>query len=205
MTCQTMNKMFTLDDTKKHFDSLKEYGKLKNKKYLQAAWNEIEKHVDLYNKKIVDLGCGDGKFLCHVSNKIKSGIGVDISSTLIENARKNCSAPNIKLYVNDAEEFKLANKSDIAVCIDVLEHTPNPSKLIKNACSSADTVVFITPNPSFSLIIDLLDWLKLKVAEGPHKFLKKDFIESCLREENFLILLSKNFFVFTQIVIAKRR
>jgi len=91
--------MFTLEDTKQYYDTLKEYGKLKNKKYLQAAWNEIEKHIDMSNKKIIDLGCGDGKFLFHVSSKIKSGIGVDTSSSLIGDARKNCYTPNIKFYI----------------------------------------------------------------------------------------------------------
>jgi len=72
--------------------------------------------------KILDLGCGNGKYL-HVLNKFgyKNAKGIDISKEQIEIAKKN-NLSNVECI--NAIDFlkKNSEKYDVVILIDVLEH-----------------------------------------------------------------------------------
>jgi DNA-binding transcriptional MerR regulator len=62
------------------------------------------------NDVILDLGCGTGKQIIELSQKIKLAIGVDISEGMISQAKenmKNEKAQNIKFYIGTFEEPNL--------------------------------------------------------------------------------------------------
>jgi len=72
-------------------------------KVRKDEWNWIVKHLPA-NKDIVvaDIGCGNGALLNELSPRIKSGIGLDISSGILERARNFTKA---RLKAEGGEEI----------------------------------------------------------------------------------------------------
>jgi len=75
------------------------------------------------NKKILDVGCGDGR----ISLQFKSNnllLLLDISSKMLESARKNVlkDEKNVRLVQADFLEYETDEKFDIVICIGVLAH-----------------------------------------------------------------------------------
>jgi len=82
---------------------------------------------------ILDLGCGDGRFLEKIS-KLNSNVelcGVDISENMIL-AGRDRNIENCILAAGDAEELSLATNSiDKVYCLNSFHHYPNPQKVAK--------------------------------------------------------------------------
>jgi ubiquinone/menaquinone biosynthesis C-methylase UbiE len=84
-------------------------------------------------KNVLDIGCGDGRFLNKLNAQYKTlkNIGIDISLRQLRfNLRNN---PFGNLYcLSDAEELPFQDSYfDYVFCFDVLEHLPNPKICIK--------------------------------------------------------------------------
>lgn len=82
-------------------------------KVRKDEWNWLNKHLpDKQDIVVADIGCGNGALLKELSPKIKMGIGLDISASLIENAKKlNESRENIQFKLIDSPKLPLEDKS----------------------------------------------------------------------------------------------
>lgn len=77
--------------------------------------------------RVVDVGCGEGHLLSRMTQK--DAVGVDISETAVRLASKSTKALIIRSY---AESLPFSDSYfDAAVCSEVLEHTLEPVKVIK--------------------------------------------------------------------------
>ena len=78
-------------------------------------WPKLKKLIPLEdNITIIDFGCGNGKILEEIKkiNLKAKLIGLDVSETALEQARKNL--PEVKFYkINDGEKFLLRARSRI--------------------------------------------------------------------------------------------
>lgn len=83
------------------------------------------------DKKILDLGCGKGRFCRKIKDfGFVNIIGVEPSKELIRIARRNNK--DIKFVQASATDLPFGdNEFDILVCIEVLEHIPDTEKAIK--------------------------------------------------------------------------
>lgn len=82
-----------------------------------------------YEEKILDLGCGTGTLTIEVSNKGATVIGMDLSSQMIDSAKKKY--PEINFFVGDAENFKLAEQVDAVFSNAALHWMTRPERVIK--------------------------------------------------------------------------
>jgi len=74
--------------------------------------------------KVLDLGCGSGRFYSLVKQKGANYLGVDASKKLLRKARK--SYPAAKFDYGDILDLKLAPQSfDVVAMIAVLHHIPS--------------------------------------------------------------------------------
>lgn len=100
------------------------------------------------SKKILDLGCGEGTRLNLISDDKKKAIGIDISETAIELAKK--SYPRLKFIVADLEKVPLKDQSfDLVYSAYVLEHLTEPVKILDEAIRLTTLngyLVLIAPN-----------------------------------------------------------
>ncbi len=97
----------------------------------------ITDHVDLAEKKILDVGCGGGLLSEALASKCGLVTGIDVSEHLIEVAEKHSKQANLNVsYVcTTVEDFSSLheNSFDVVTCMELLEHVPDPQSII-NAC-----------------------------------------------------------------------
>jgi 2-polyprenyl-3-methyl-5-hydroxy-6-metoxy-1,4-benzoquinol methylase len=133
---------------------------------------------ELYNKSILEIGCGRGAFLISVfkSYKFKKLTGLDVSlppDKLIEIYQE------IEFVNADITEFSINDKYDIVYSNHVLEHM-GPLDLdshllsIRNALNPGGKVIINLPNklfgPSDITIIKDFTYTNAIAAEGSHFF-----------------------------------
>lgn len=106
----------------------------------------------LKGERLVDVGCGNGRYLYYFkqSNKIRFCVGLDISkkSVYFTKERLRKSGFQAALLVGDAENLPFQSDAfDIAFSTDVIEHLPQLSKGIQEIVRvSEDKVIICTPN-----------------------------------------------------------
>ena len=121
-------------------ESLLSYGnRYNNNQMASSAFNEyvdsIVDFLDLEDEFVVEIGCGQGEFLLKLGNK---GVGYDPSY-------RGSDLQNGVLFLKGYYD---GLEADIIVCRHVIEHVPDPVKLVESL--NTQRVFFETPN---------LDWI----------------------------------------------
>lgn len=92
---------------------------------------QILKWISTNDKKIVDLGCGEGILLEKVVNAFPNSevVGIDIIPENVEICQKN----NLNVFLDDLYHPKIGENSvDVALLIEVIEHLEKPDIVIKD-------------------------------------------------------------------------
>ena len=77
--------------------------------------------------RLLDVACGAGAFLCRAADRGFEVVGIDVSPTAIELARRRL--PEAELHVGDAEQLPFSDSSfDLVTCLGSLEHFPSPER-----------------------------------------------------------------------------
>lgn len=97
-----------------------------------STWKEsklkILSEIDLSDKKIIDVGCGDGWLLEWLCNYVRYGIGIDPSKKQINIAKNKVNNKKISFKNIDAENiFKLNKKFDLLFYFNSFHHIPEKS------------------------------------------------------------------------------
>lgn len=113
---------------------------------------------DLNNKKILDIGCGDGLILRSIKNKFKntSLFGIDLS----EDNQKFLKQHNILVQGVDISSEKLPfkdNSLDIIICTEVIEHVFDCQHMVNEMYRvlKKNGTLFITTHNSFNFYMRL--------------------------------------------------
>tara|TARA_B100000963_G_scaffold358210_1_gene382291 strand:+ start:34727 stop:35959 length:1233 start_codon:yes stop_codon:yes gene_type:complete len=104
------------------------YGSTIKSKKDQINWLKKNKLI-FKNINVLDVGCYDGSFLKLLPKKLNKH-GVDIDKKIILNSQKKHK--NLKLFCGNFETFSSKKKFDLITMMHVLEHLPNPVKVLKN-------------------------------------------------------------------------
>lgn len=96
-----------------------------------AVYNELQK---IKFNSLLDVGCGTGHLISLLTkNKKNKYIGLDISSNMIDEAKKK-KIKNTKFVVGSAENLPFDNNSfDVVTCSESAHHYLDLSKSIKEA------------------------------------------------------------------------
>ncbi|PVX26822.1 MAG: SAM-dependent methyltransferase [Candidatus Bathyarchaeum sp.] len=113
--------------------------------FAQKLATRLIKRHNLYNKKILEIGCGKGDFLetlCVLGNN--SGVGID--PAYIKDRVARSSSDRLK-FIQDYYSEKYADYSgDMVCCRHALEHIPNTAEFVSSVRTAIgnrlDTVVF---------------------------------------------------------------
>lgn len=94
--------------------------------------------VDLAGRKVLDVGCGGGILTESLAKCGAQATGIDLSKDSIEAAKIHASQQGLNIdyrYENIEETAsKYAGEFDAITCMEMLEHVPDPDKIIA-ACT----------------------------------------------------------------------
>ncbi len=160
----------------------------------------IKKHCGgtLKGKKILDIGCGGG--ILSESMALEGAIvtGIDMAEAGLEVAKLHLleSGLDIDYQKIPAEEFALkhAGEFDVITCLEMLEHVPDPSSIVKS-CSKLikiDGSVFfstINRNPkSYLFAIVGAEYILNLLPQGTHdwdRFIQPSELDEWARNSEF--------------------
>jgi len=141
---------------RKVFDDTAELGAWYDAKYeeMGGCWQtpreEMEAHLDAlgveidFNKKLLEVGCGDGSFLLVAGERVQYR-GVEISQYCIDNAKRYSN-----IYLQSVEDMRQGyDFFDYIVSLGSLEHVVNIEKALQNIAAhlkSGGKFLFYNPN-----------------------------------------------------------
>lgn len=97
--------------------------------YIDHVLKKIKEHIDsLYtSKKALDFGCGVGRLVIPLSGVSEYVTGVDVSDSMLNEAKNNCEARsirNVRFVKSDGNLTSLNEKYDFIHSFIVFQHIP---------------------------------------------------------------------------------
>jgi malonyl-CoA O-methyltransferase len=170
----------------------------------------VEKFLpSLHHKVVLDAGCGTGKFCALAEKQGASKItGLDLSSAMIDIARKNCPSTEFKSV--DLSAAKLESEYfDVIICALVLGHIQNLKPALDGLLKSlkpGGTIVITDFHPFLTLSNSKRTFKdKGKTYEIPHHLhLFQEYIQSFHEHSVMINLLEEPFYQNTPVVFGLR-
>ena len=145
--------------------------------------NFIKERTNLKGKRVLDIGCGGGILTEALSKAGAEVIGIDASPQTIGVAKSHAYTVNSKAtYLESTVEDFLANNQndlfDVITCLEMLEHVPEPDKIIESCCAllKDDGDIFLSTinrNPrSFLFAIIGAEYILNLLPKGTHEYSK---------------------------------
>lgn len=175
-------------DVTEHFDRLAgEYDAWKEKaSYYYDLMADIYRGIIPEGLSVLEIGCGTGTLLARI--RPSRGVGVDISPKMIAIAA--AKHPGFRFLVADASALRLPETFDYVMIPDVIEHLadiPGTFRALRGVCHTGTRVVLTCVNPLWAPALHLAERLKMKMAEGDHRWLPKREIVRIARDQGFTL------------------
>jgi 2-polyprenyl-6-hydroxyphenyl methylase/3-demethylubiquinone-9 3-methyltransferase len=159
---------------------------------LRLDW--IRQHAQLAGTKIVDIGCGGGILAESMAKAGATVTGIDMAEGPLAVARLHQHESGAKVDYRQATAEELASEAaasfDIVTCLEMLEHVPDPSEVIRSCAELVKPgghVFFSTINrnpKSFAFAIVGAEYVLKLLPAGTHeyeKFIRPSELESWAR------------------------
>jgi 2-polyprenyl-3-methyl-5-hydroxy-6-metoxy-1,4-benzoquinol methylase len=126
--------------------------------------------------KLLDVGCGDGRFLRHAKEQGFEVWGIDFDKKSVENVKRNLGintvfAMSLEEFYEYAKEKNL--KFDVITFFEVLEHQDKPREfleMVKGLLKEGGYIAGSVPNRE-RLFVEI-DWRYYDFDYPPHHFLR---------------------------------
>ncbi len=121
---------------------------------------------------VLEVGCGAGYFTRELARSGADIVAIDVSPELLEIARANCSAPNVRYEIQNAYELSYLDAGfDSVVGSSVLHHLETEEALreIYRVLKPGGTICFTEPNmlnPQIAIQKNV-PWVKRKLGDSP--------------------------------------
>lgn len=124
--------------------------------------------------RVLELGCGTGYFTRELARSGADIVAIDVSPELLEIAKTNCSAPNVRYEIQNAYELSYPDAVfDSVVGSSVLHHLEIEESIreIYRVLKPSGTIYFTEPNmlnPQIAIQKNV-PWVKRKLGDSPYE------------------------------------
>lgn len=154
-----------------------------------------ENDIDLRNKHILDIGCGEGTLMMKFKEMGADVGGIDLSKEGVN----LCKQRGLKARKMDIVEDKIpwSNEFDLVIASEVIEHIFDPFIFLRNInkiIKDRGTIVLTTPNFSYYRWIFkyLLNKTPTQIQNPTHiRFYTLKYLELIVKKQGFDIVDSK--------------
>ncbi len=152
-----------------HYAELAAHYRAGENKACRRAYLELADKALAGFPRLLELGGGASPLLPELS--AHSGLTCDLSVPMLL-AQPHAGTPRIAA---DAQALAFRDAVfDGVFCVNLLEHVPEPG-VVLNECARmlrpGGRLLAITPNGDLAVLLEWLERLRLKLPEGPHRFL----------------------------------
>lgn len=140
--------------------------------------------ASLRGKRLLDVGCANGQFIEYASRLGIEGSGIDISVEMVESAREK----GLKCEVKDL--FDLKGEYDMLTFWDVIEHVPDPRRMLEKSRSLlSSNGEILVQTPCTGIISELFgeEWLYYLPVQHLHLFSQESLFR-LLSETGFSVV-----------------
>ena len=94
----------------------------------ESTKNIINMLQKIPHDSILEVGCADGKLTKELIKYADTVVGIDVSSSAVERARKKVS--KAKFFVSSLEDYSTKEKFDLIICSEVLYYIKDEKKAL---------------------------------------------------------------------------
>lgn len=161
-----------MSEVKDHFDVVAEdydFWKRRNYYYYENLKSFFREYVPA-KKQVFDFGCGTGDILAALNPEY--GVGIDVSSGMIERARDKFQS-DTRLYFTDnrSDQHIVGKQFQYVVCADVIEHLEDVDdglRFMRSLVAPDGRVIVSMATALWEPVLMILEKLHMKMPEGPH-------------------------------------
>ena len=150
-------------DVEKGYDAVASfYDKLFNPAIITEEQTFLKLIGNVKGKKILDAGCGTGRYAVQLAKKGAEVYGIDISEKMLEIAKKKAKENRVKIELMKGNILRLPyedNKFDIVISSLALDHVKEHEKAISElvrVCKPKGKIIFSIMHPD--IIKDKFAW-----------------------------------------------
>lgn len=141
-------------------------------------------------KRLLDIGCGDGKFVYDAITQGYDAIGIDLSPDRISKGKELYNLNDAQLICQNIDDFSENQTFDIIVMWDIIEHVESPSSVLKSIrkISHENTKIFILTMSVDSLTYRVFgdEWNYMNPTQHLHYF-SHETMRKMLEKEGFTL------------------
>lgn len=158
--------------------------------HFQWKFDIIEKYTNTEHKqlKLLDIGCGNGKFVFDANKRGYEAIGIDMSPDRIEKGKNIYGFNNSQLRCINVDDFSSEEKFDVITLWDVIEHVESPSMLLESIkkITHKNSLVFMLTMSTNSLTYKIFkeDWSYINPTQHLYYF-SHQTMEKILNKTDF--------------------
>ena len=151
---------------------------------------ELEKYLQFLipkNSSVLEIGCGTGELLAAMEPS--RGLGIDISSKMIDIAVKNFSS--LQFEVGDLECLQIEEKFDYVVLVETIGHVDDIQlafKELHKVCKPETRVIIVYYNYLWEPVLKFAEAVGLRMKQPLQHWLPLDDISNLLYLNDFEVI-----------------
>jgi ubiquinone/menaquinone biosynthesis C-methylase UbiE len=177
------------DDKTQYFDALGEKFNaymsdydVERRRFL--VFSQMLRNCELRGRKVLEVGCGTGRFSAEVIKLGGELTVLDIGPNLVSDVSNRLSCHGV---VGDACDLPFDNESmEIIISSECIEHTPHPAQAIREmcrVCCRRGVVCITTPNRLWHPVLVISQKLGLRKFSGIENWIFPGQAAAVMREE----------------------
>jgi phosphatidylethanolamine/phosphatidyl-N-methylethanolamine N-methyltransferase len=164
---------FRPDDVRRHYAALAPTYSVRANRACARAYVELVRRVFGRSLNVLEIGAGTATLLPNLSAPLR--VACDLSLPMLAAQQGPITWCRV---AGDAQDLPFsAARFDGVYAVNVLEHVPEPRGVVSQVARllrPGGRFLAVTPNGDVAGLLDWLERLRLKLPEGPHRFLPPD-------------------------------